>query len=439
MVNMKDIFLSYLLVGFISSLVIAIVSIFSSRLINRYGARWLGRLCVLLAFIMLIPVSLFAKPIPLPRFSIPVDELRSHLHAPAVDYSITVQKTDLTHENTENTYRVNTAPKVCTESSIDARPEAFDKKDYRVIYPSTSQLVSNTQANYPSWYKNPTLLLYIWLSGILLIIAYQVVHYTTWRAMIMRTSKPVTDRDVLLSLNIAQNSTGYLNFIPIYQSNRVNTPMTAGVLRPIILLPNLPYNIENLNLILTHELTHLKRRDHWRKLLFMLASAVHWYNPFAWLMRAKTHRILELACDETMVAGKPSVYRQRYGETLLSEIKRSNGPKKLLVNCFINEKKNVMKRMQIIIRQRSHKRGLALLSILVIVCITGSSLFGCESTSESISKTYGSLTIYYYQDWQDLVSQSMVDRAITLYKKNNPGAEIEIYDPSGGDPNRVSR
>ena len=119
----------------------------------------------------------------------------------------------------------------------------------------------------------------------------------------------------------------------------------------------------------------------------MLASAVHWYNPFAWLMRAKTHRILELACDETMVADKPSVYRQRYGETLLSEIKRSNGPKKLLVNCFINEKKNVMKRMQIIIRQRSHKRGLALLSILVIVCITGSSLFGCESTSESISKT----------------------------------------------------
>lgn len=103
--------------------------------------------------------------------------------------------------------------------------------------------------------------------------------------------------------------------VPVLRAG-VDTPMTLGLLRPVIVLP--PEVPEaDLPLILRHELCHIRRRDLWYKGVMLLANAVHWFNPLVWRMAGQAGRDLELYCDEAVVEGQDSGFRRRYGQVLL--------------------------------------------------------------------------------------------------------------------------
>ena len=95
-------------------------------------------------------------------------------------------------------------------------------------------------------------------------------------------------------------------------------PMLAGLLRPRIVLPQgLTLSQEELEGVLTHELTHWRRKDLWLKWLAAFAAAVHWFNPAAWLLLERLDRDCELSCDQIVVQNWDRARRARYGELLL--------------------------------------------------------------------------------------------------------------------------
>ena len=113
--------------------------------------------------------------------------------------------------------------------------------------------------------------------------------------------------------------------VPVLRAG-VDTPMTLGLLRPVIVLP--PEVPEaDLPLILRHELCHIRRRDLWYKGLMLLANAVHWFNPLVWLMAGAIERDTELACDEASLAQLPRTEHAAYGRTILAAAQRvKNAP-----------------------------------------------------------------------------------------------------------------
>lgn len=85
-----------------------------------------------------------------------------------------------------------------------------------------------------------------------------------------------------------------------------------------VLLPeDCSFDDEAMRLVFFHELTHFKRRDIGRKLLFHLAAAVHWFNPFFILIRQAGDRTCELSCDEEVLKRLNNRERAQYGELLL--------------------------------------------------------------------------------------------------------------------------
>lgn len=68
--------------------------------------------------------------------------------------------------------------------------------------------------------------------------------------------------------------------------------------------------------ILTHEMAHLKRRDHWVAWLMLVASVVWWWNPCLWWVRHRIHLHSELACDTWVVNTHPDE-RRNYAETMV--------------------------------------------------------------------------------------------------------------------------
>lgn len=70
-------------------------------------------------------------------------------------------------------------------------------------------------------------------------------------------------------------------------------------------------------IIIAHELSHVRRRDHWVAWLEMAASLVWWWNPLFWIVRNQVRTTAELACDALALAAYPEE-RSLYAETLFA-------------------------------------------------------------------------------------------------------------------------
>ena len=89
-------------------------------------------------------------------------------------------------------------------------------------------------------------------------------------------------------------------------------PVTWGIFRPVVLLPNAarfwPY--ERLQAVLRHEFAHVRRRDGFSQMLALLACALYWPNPLVWLGARALRHEAEIAADDAVIASgmTPSDY-----------------------------------------------------------------------------------------------------------------------------------
>ena len=82
------------------------------------------------------------------------------------------------------------------------------------------------------------------------------------------------------------------------------TPITVGVLRPRILLPDgaKEWPQAQLDAVLAHENEHVRRRDPLFQWLALLNRAVFWFHPLAWWLERKLSGLAEEACDAAVLS-----------------------------------------------------------------------------------------------------------------------------------------
>ena len=83
-----------------------------------------------------------------------------------------------------------------------------------------------------------------------------------------------------------------------------SVPAAVGYRTPTIMLPRRAAALEatELEQIVQHELTHLRRFDDVTSLLQLFAASLVWFNPFAYAIVARLGQEREMACDEAVVA-----------------------------------------------------------------------------------------------------------------------------------------
>lgn len=102
----------------------------------------------------------------------------------------------------------------------------------------------------------------------------------------------------------------------VWESDQIPAPFLLGWVRPRIYLPA-ELTGQARCYVLLHERAHLRRRDHWAKLLAFLALALHWWNPVIHLAYRLFCRDLEVACDQAVIRDFSPQERAGYAETLL--------------------------------------------------------------------------------------------------------------------------
>ena len=162
-------------------------------------------------------------------------------------------------------------------------------------------------------------MLLVWLVCAILLAAYFVIGYTCMVRRFRGTRlAPQPSIDALL------DRFRFSRDPRICVSNSRRAPLTFGVFRPTVLLPeDLPIGDAQFQLVLAHELAHIRRKDCLRKLLLTVCLCLYWWNPLVWMMVWLANRDMELACDEAVLRALGPDCKKAYALTLLDMAQRN--------------------------------------------------------------------------------------------------------------------
>ena len=209
----------------------------------------------------------------------------------------------------------------------------------------------------------------LWLFGVLAIAVVQGSGYLLARRRLLRDARPDVEAEV--QTKQAAASLGLKRAVPVCRSRQISTPMVLGLLRPVLLLPE---GREADELVLCHELTHLKRLDLAYKALLVAACWLHWVNPLVWWMSRAAGETLELCCDDDVAAGRDAAFRRKYGELLLSTAEEKPGP--ALSSRFGGSKQAMRDRLANLFVKKKRGRLLACAALAGLILVGG--LVACE-------------------------------------------------------------
>lgn len=232
----------------------------------------------------------------------------------------------------------------------------------------------------------------VWMAGGMLFILAHMVSYAHYKRQALKRGTVINDNAILRQIFSLKRELRIKDTITVIEYPEADSPMVIGFLEPVLILPEAGYRSEELYFILKHELVHLKRRDVYMKLLLVAANAVHWFNPFVWIMQKEGAVDMELSCDERVTQGADYRVRKAYTETLLSTLHKRCAKKTVLSTQFYGGKQIMKKRFKNILVRTGKKNGVVLLTCAVILAASLGTLVGCSVTKESAGNSSGQMT-----------------------------------------------
>jgi beta-lactamase regulating signal transducer with metallopeptidase domain len=185
----------------------------------------------------------------------------------------------------------------------------------------------------PNW---PTTLAVLWALGVCIMLVRVVGGWVVlWRA---RRSSVHFQNNERAEVRIAD----------------VSTPLTCGVLRPLILLPvaTWDWDAPRLSAVLLHEGAHVQRRDCLAKYVAQAVRALLWWNPLAWMLAGRMDQEQELACDEAVLSA--GVAPEDYAQTLLDAARECSS--RLLLGCAMRGSSALRARLEHLFEWRQEAR-----------------------------------------------------------------------------------
>ena len=151
----------------------------------------------------------------------------------------------------------------------------------------------------------------IWAAG-LIVLLLRLALGLAGALRLSREARPLDDSVWQRLISRFLSTVAIKRRVRLKSHERISVPMTWGVIRPVILMPDesKTWDEDRRSSALFHELSHVKRIDFAVMLLVRLSLAAFWFNPLSWVVFGMLKREQEKACDELVLrAGiKPSTY-----------------------------------------------------------------------------------------------------------------------------------
>ena len=123
-------------------------------------------------------------------------------------------------------------------------------------------------------------------------------------ARFCRRLVPLADPRQKLLVHEAADALGLRRLPAVYTSRLAGVPISIGLFRPVIVLPEpMPreHDQQQLQAVLLHEMAHVARRDHWVGVGQRIAAAMFWWNPLVHWASDQISELREEICDNHVI------------------------------------------------------------------------------------------------------------------------------------------
>lgn len=223
----------------------------------------------------------------------------------------------------------------------------------------------------------------VWISGICLLMAKQVAEYL----MLVRFAAKYADRAMTPEqrafLGGLKEQYGIRRRVFLYEAPDKEYTMTFGFFCPVIICGREIASREA-ELLVRHELVHIRRMDAFWKMLMQLAAMLHWWNPLVWKLRSCFERDCECSCDEIATQDKTEEEVDEYLRLMIEEAQEKKDENVSLrwKAGFGDEAQKIKERMENLMNKKKWNRAAAVTLVAALVFANSMTVFAYRDSFE---------------------------------------------------------
>lgn len=348
---MADFLLYVFKLNVLAALLIVLVLCVSKFLSKKYSVWWRSWIWLAVSLALLVPVQI---PDYWNVVHIQIPQQVTEERVPAVKEEVRVQGQEAAGE---------TLP---TENSLAASESTDLPENTSQFREQGIQMLSVYQ-----------MLAVVWLAAAALYGLYKLLGSYIVQRELKRWSMPVPDKSLEMNYQKLCRKMKVSRPPKLWMNAKVTTPLLTGLLRPRIYLPSDRYTWKELELLLSHELSHYRHHDLWYKLILQLVCIVYWFNPLLHWMRREADQDLEFLCDERIMKDGAHEERMQYNY-LLAQTAAQRRNFYGLSTGFNGSLADIKKRMVNIMRAGKLKKGKFITFCFLAVFVFMNVMTGCS-------------------------------------------------------------
>ncbi len=202
------------------------------------------------------------------------------------------------------------------------------------------------------------IIIFIWILPAILIICKHIKEYLRFKHTldIMPASEDQHLYNIFEKADIHNNIPGIKIIVHAY----VNSPAIIGIFHPVIILPDISFNDNELLSIFMHEISHYKYKHQFIKLIMELICAIFWWNPLFKKLSSELSHAMELQSDRAVCLNMNHSQKKEYLQAIA---KVAGNAKNINITpqclCSIleeNTRENLIQRFKIITKNNYQTR-----------------------------------------------------------------------------------
>ena len=208
--------------------------------------------------------------------------------------------------------------------------------------------------------------------------------------------------------------------VRLWLSSAIQSPMTIGFLKPVILIPLATINhlsTQQMEAVVLHELAHIKRNDYLVNLMVAFTEIIFFFNPFSLLLAHAIKKERENSCDDLVMQFRYDPCA--YASALLS-LEKARHNHKLVMAAVGKSNKMLLQRVMRITGQKKTVYNNSPKCILIILIAVMAAFTALVQPQHVVSKIIGHSTLAKLEKINpvELVKVSYINGKGPVNKKN---------------------
>ncbi|MDE6619913.1 MAG: M56 family metallopeptidase [Lachnospiraceae bacterium] len=191
------------------------------------------------------------------------------------------------------------------------------RMSYRIAYVDGSVYINN-------YMKIQMAVVTVWMLAAIFILLISYYHYMKTRKFVISCINKINMEQEVIKVARRIGLCGLTQKVTVYYTLHNRENMTFGLFRPVILCGEAAKSPEA-EMVLSHEIAHIKRFDVFWKILLRLTVILHWWNPAIWFVCRNFEWACECSCDDIALHGKTKEEIKAYMRLLIIESSRNGG------------------------------------------------------------------------------------------------------------------